>query len=47
MKNILGKIAWIIPAPGKGNPIDETAFAQRFECIQWAMQKDGNFGCVP
>ncbi|GAB0189131.1 hypothetical protein GRJ2_001378400 [Grus japonensis] len=47
MKNMLGKVVWVIFASGKGKPICRIAFAQGPGCTWWVMQKDGEVWCIP
>uniref|UniRef100_A0A8C0ENN5 ribonuclease H n=1 Tax=Bubo bubo TaxID=30461 RepID=A0A8C0ENN5_BUBBB len=47
MRDLLGKMVWVRPAPGKGKPIHGIVFAQGPGCTWWVMQKDGEVRCVP
>ncbi|XP_074717912.1 uncharacterized protein LOC141940628 [Strix uralensis] len=47
MRDLLGKMVWVSPAPGKGKPIHGIVFAQGPGCTWWVMQKDGEVRCVP
>ena len=46
MRDLLGKMVWVSPAPGKGKPIHRIVFAQGPRCTWWVMQKDGEVRCV-
>ncbi|XP_074710644.1 uncharacterized protein LOC141937115 isoform X2 [Strix uralensis] len=47
MRDLLGKMVWVSPAPGKGKPIHGIVFAQGPGCTWWVMQEDGEVRCVP
>jgi len=47
IRNLLGKVVWVIPSSGKGKPVPVLVFAQGPGCAWWVMQKDGGVQCVP
>lgn len=47
IKNILGKIVWVIPVSAKGKTIIEAGFAQEPGWIWWVMWEDWEVQCMP